>query len=89
MRKNQNDILYLISRKYKISEERLKIKEDGRIMWLCCHGIEHTVYNPNDVRDKFMHECDYCCGSFDKIDDLRMDLWEVNGLNSLIKSLKS
>lgn len=47
---------------------------DGRIEWMCEHGIGHTIMIPNvkaeedstlkDTRDAwFLHGCDGCCSA--------------------------
>jgi len=33
-------------------------RADGRIEWVCKHGIGHTVYSPDEY---FVHGCDFCC----------------------------
>ena len=32
---------------------------DGRLEWVCEHGIGHTVYAPEDL--DLVHGCDGCC----------------------------
>ena len=31
---------------------------DGRLEWICKHGIGHTVYAK---KDEYVHGCDGCC----------------------------
>ena len=48
-------------------EEMLKetsIRQDGRVEWLCEHGIGHTIYVPKKhTKDIswWVHGCDGCC----------------------------
>ena len=37
----------------------LNYREDGRIEWVCKHGIGHTVYYPE--WSDGVHGCDRCC----------------------------
>ena len=34
---------------------------DGRLEWICSHGIGHTVYAPKAFTYNFVHGCDGCC----------------------------
>ena len=45
-----------LAKKYKKKPNTFQQKEDGRIEWVCKHGIGHTVYG-NDMT----HCCDGCC----------------------------
>lgn len=56
--------------KIKIMEEFLKLnpnvnarellwRMDGRLEWVCEHGVGHTVYEPSGKG--FIHGCDGCC----------------------------
>jgi len=43
---------------------------DGRIEFLCEHGIGHIIYNPNDWGKWSMsHGCDGCCEGVDKLEN--------------------
>ena len=43
----------------KLKKESLLWRADGRLEWLCEHGIGHTVYSPSN--SDFVHGCDGCC----------------------------
>ena len=47
-----------IAKKYNVLEEDLMYRNDGRIEWICKHGIGHTLYNPDNFG---VHGCDGCC----------------------------
>jgi len=54
---------------------------DGRIEWVCEHGVGHTVYNPNDWgKWTFSHGCCGCCETSkeyeDQIKAVRYDILE-------------
>lgn len=36
-------------------------RADGRIEWVCPHGVGHTAYSPNG---DYVHGCDGCCETF-------------------------
>jgi len=39
-------------------------RSDGRIEWVCTHGIGHTVSAPKPINEfSFVHGCDGCCSS--------------------------
>lgn len=40
-------------------------REDGRIEWICYHGIGHTVFSPIKGKYAFVHGCDGCCSDKD------------------------
>ena len=52
------DIL-TISKKYKRPISEFHYRTDGRIEWICEHGIGHTVWYPKGSNDT--HGCDMCC----------------------------
>ena len=43
----------------KVKEEELLWRVDGRLEWVCEHGVGHTVYEPKG--SGFVHGCDGCC----------------------------
>jgi hypothetical protein len=46
-------------RSVKASE--LNYREDGRIEWVCKHGIGHTIFAPKQMgKAGFIHGCDGC-----------------------------
>lgn len=50
------------SKKYKLPLKELQYREDGRIEWVCKHGVGHTVYAPYNLGDHgYTHGCDGCC----------------------------
>lgn len=36
-------------------------REDGRIEWICKHGIGHTIDSPKKGKYEYAHHCDGCC----------------------------
>jgi len=43
-------------------EGRINLRGDGRVEWVCDHGVGHTIYNPNDLgKYSMVHGCDGCC----------------------------
>lgn len=48
-----------IAKKYNLSEEEFLRRGDGRIEWICEHGVGHTVWYPKDSDS--VHGCDGCC----------------------------
>lgn len=48
-----------IVEKYNISESEITIRMDGRIEWICQHGIGHTKWYPKGSSSS--HGCDGCC----------------------------
>ena len=49
----------IIAKKYNRSEKEFLRRMDGRIEWLCKHGVGHTVWFPKGSDD--VHCCDNCC----------------------------
>lgn len=50
----------------RIKKEDLNYRADGRIEWLCEHGVGHTVFAPVDM--DFVHGCDGCCKDLEEFD---------------------
>ncbi len=48
-----------IAKKYNRPEKEFTMRMDGRIEWICKHGIGHTVYFPKGSDN--IHGCDGCC----------------------------
>ncbi len=50
-----------VAKKYKKGE--LCHRADGRLEWVCEHGIGHTVWYPKGFGSKAgpVHGCDGCC----------------------------
>jgi hypothetical protein len=42
----------------KIDRNNLNIREDGRVEYICNHGVGHTLYSPSE---DYTHGCDGCC----------------------------
>lgn len=42
----------------KNPDSKLSFRSDGRIEWICEHGIGHTIFSENN---NFVHGCDGCC----------------------------
>ena len=53
---------------YGVPEHRLVQRIDGRIEWICKHGVGHTIYHPKGEYYKtgFVHCCDGCCKQLKK-----------------------
>ena len=49
-----------IAKRFKRPEKEFLLREDGRIEWVCEHGIGHTVWYPRYSDN--VHGCDGCCG---------------------------
>ncbi len=47
-----------IAKKYNVDINHLNKRIDGRIEWICEHGVGHTIYSPNG---NYIHGCDGCC----------------------------
>lgn len=47
-----------LCKKYKIKKKDLVFRADGRIEWLCDHGVGHPIYAPNG---NYVHGCCGCC----------------------------
>ena len=51
-----------ISKELNLPVDKLQRRADGRVEWVCEHGVGHTVYNPNDWGEyTYVHGCDGCC----------------------------
>lgn len=48
-----------IAKKYNRPIKEFQYRMDGRIEWVCEHGIGHTVWFPKGLDDR--HTCDGCC----------------------------
>ena len=44
--------------KIKLTKKDLIRRVDGRIEWVCEHGIGHTLFSP---KEDYAHCCDGCC----------------------------
>jgi len=53
-----------IAKKYNRPISEFQYRADGRIEWLCEHGIGHTVWYPS--YSDGIHGCDGCCKIFRK-----------------------
>jgi hypothetical protein len=61
-----------LCKKYGVEEDSLNTRFDGRIEWVCEHGVGHTIWWPGYPEDKkwSIHGCDGCCKElFDKNDE--------------------
>lgn len=43
----------------KIDKKDLNIRLDGRVEWICSHGVGHTIWYPKG--SSAIHGCDGCC----------------------------
>jgi len=51
-----------LSKKHNLPINRLQYREDGRVEWVCDHGVGHTIYHPDkNTKYGFVHGCDGCC----------------------------
>lgn len=48
-----------VAKKYNKSLKEFIRRTDGRIEWICEHGIGHTVWAPKGCNN--IHGCDGCC----------------------------
>ena len=48
-----------MAEKFNKSEEEFVRRLDGRIEWVCLHGVGHTVWFPKGGDG--VHGCDGCC----------------------------
>lgn len=55
--------LHTIAEAYDVELEDLHYRVDGRIEWVCKHGVGHTIYSPGR---HYQHGCDGCCGGLKK-----------------------
>ena len=56
-------IIPTLAKKYGIEESSLHIRLDGRIEWICSHGVGHTIHAPMEGSAWFIHGCceEMCC----------------------------
>lgn len=47
-----------LNKSLKFDINDFNIRSDGRIEYICSHGVGHTIYSPNN---NFVHGCDGCC----------------------------
>jgi hypothetical protein len=63
-----------IAKKAGKPESECITRGDGRVEWVCKHGVGHTIYNPNDWGAFAMvHGCDGCCGTNVYVDVLPIE----------------
>jgi len=48
-----------MSKRYGRNQKEFVKRTDGRIEWICEHGIGHTVWYPKNL--SATHGCDGCC----------------------------
>lgn len=51
----------LLAHKYNKNIKEFLCRLDGRIEWVCEHGIGHTVWAPRESPAWYVHGCDGCC----------------------------
>jgi hypothetical protein len=51
-----------------VKEDELLKRADGRIEWVCPHGVGHTVYVPKG--NTSIHGCDGCCKGLKVVEGL-------------------
>jgi len=63
-----------IAKEMNKPESEFLVRMDGRIEWVCEHGVGHTVYAPPELGDwGWVHGCDGCCGIDVPVDVLPID----------------
>ena len=61
-----------IAKIYNRPTSEFRARSDGRIEWVCKHGIGHTVYAPaikqadGSYYRNYRHGCDGCCSKLSK-----------------------
>jgi len=53
---NKRKTIEDVAKKYNRPSEEFTKRLDGRIEWVCDHGVGHTVYPDGEL-----HCCDGCC----------------------------
>ena len=53
-KQNHPKIIEMV-KKYNLSESEFNLRTDGRVEWVCKHGVGHTVFGEGT------HGCDGCC----------------------------
>ena len=55
-------------------------RQDGRIEWVCKHGVGHTIEIPQNMNPRYdyIHGCDGCCSEVYKF------IFEINKSSSFI-----
>lgn len=48
-----------LAKKFNVTISELHIRSDGRVEWICKHGIGHTIWYPKG--SNAIHTCDNCC----------------------------
>jgi hypothetical protein len=54
-----------LAKELNVSFDDLLTRMDGRIEWLCEHGVGHTVWFPRGSDS--VHGCDGCCRELKKV----------------------
>lgn len=55
------NIVVELQKKGVIKKEDMLMRADGRIEWVCNHGVSHTIYSKDNY---YIHGCDGCCRIF-------------------------
>ena len=53
-----------LAKKFNLNIKDLNERLDGRIEWICKHGIGHTIWYPKNSTGT--HGCDGCCRELKK-----------------------
>lgn len=62
IRDNRKTHIQKLSNKFNVPEDELQFRADGRVEWVCEHGVGHTVYAPEKMKESgYVHGCDGCC----------------------------
>lgn len=51
--------LEFLMKKFNKPKEEFNFRMDGRVEWVCEHGVGHTIWHPKDLDAN--HGCDGCC----------------------------
>ena len=56
-----------LAKELNIPRDKLLQRIDGRIEWICKHGIGHTIFAPKTQgKWGYVHGCDGCCKEIKK-----------------------
>ena len=64
----------------------MNIREDGRVEWVCKHGVGHTISVPKEYEYEsawWSHGCDGCCTDIKPITDEKDE--EIKDLQTALK----
>lgn len=60
----------------KLKKGEIFRRMDGRIEWICEHGVGHTIWFPKGSNS--IHGCDGCCSKHkDRIKEIKKDYLKI------------